>query len=151
MSPGKAICLFEYFAGASGIAEYRNGRWHLITLTPELMRKGRPRPWFDPEGNITAVGKNQIVRFAGGRLSIENVSVSGQEVQAASIAAIWGHDPDRYWVVDRRGNVYGRNQGHWRLVVRGPGLDEEDTFIDVWPTPEGDLIAISAGKVFRLQ
>lgn len=150
ISPGRAIGLFAGFTG-SGITEYRNGRWHLLSKTPDLKRKDRPRPWFGTDGSVTAVGKDCIVRFAGGKLTVESPSVSGQEIQADTISAIWGHDLDRYWIVDRRGNVYGHSKGSWRLVVRGLELAEEETFVDVWPTPEGDLIAVSVEKVFRLK
>jgi|GEM_PF-3265880 len=148
---GKAIGLFSADFGGCGIAEYRNGRWHLLSLTPELRKKGKPRPWFDKKGNVTAGGTKSIVRFAGGKLSLESISVSGQEIPAESIAAIWGHDLDHFWTVDRRGNVYGRSGSNWKIVVRGPPLEEEEVFIDVWPTPEGDLIAITEEKVFRLE
>lgn len=151
ISPGKSVALFRSEGGDdSGIAEYRNGRWHLVTLTSDLLRRGRPRPWVDSHGNVTAIGEGGIVRFADGRVSVESISVSGQEIQTATIAAVWGHDHELYWATDRRGNVYEKRAGSWRLAVRGPALEEEEIFADVWPTPGGNLVAITKDKVFLL-
>ena len=144
--------LFHSFANGNALAyndgrmyQYRGGLWYehyevYVDQANDL--------WVIDEENFILVG-NGISRFREGKEDHPTVSALGELSNRGTYLAVWGVDMDKFWVLDRKGNVAQFDKSGSRVAVRGPKLDR-DYFVDAWVSPEGVVYAITSEEVYRL-
>ena len=152
LSNGNAIGLWSTVSGNCATVRYRDGHWYLVTEVTGFSPRNIPKKaWFVDEKNFIAIGSDKVARCVDGKLILQNLVVSGVEYPADTLTTAWGHDLNKYWVADLRGNVFGFDEGQWKLIARGPDLQPTQKFEALWPAANGSLVAVTADEVYVLQ
>jgi class 3 adenylate cyclase len=151
-SGGKAIGLWSTPSGNCATVRYRDGRWYLVAEVTGFSSRNVPnKAWFLDEKNFIAIGSDKIGRCIDGKLTLQDLEISGLEYPANALTIVWGHDLNHYWVADLLGNVFGFDGAHWKLVAHGPELKDLKKFEALWPAPNGSVVAVTADEVYALE
>lgn len=155
VSPGNALGFYDGHPGsnaAGAIVEYKSGRWILLKEIEGMNYDTLPMAWFlDKENCIIIGGDSHITKICNGNISHQSLTVAGQEYPVRALYSVWGRSMKKYWVADKKGNVFEFNGERWSLIVRGPEFDSDEGFNDMWVSPEGCIIAVTGDKVYCLE
>ncbi len=84
----------------------------------------------------------------------ERSVVPRQESTTAELIRAWGFGPEKYWVMDAKGEVWERNNGQSRVVVRGLHdsdlMDSDRGFHTAWVSITGNVFAATKKYLFKL-
>ncbi|MDR1484425.1 MAG: hypothetical protein LBT09_06340 [Planctomycetaceae bacterium] len=126
---------------------YKDGLWYEYL---ETTHNGSVDDlWTIDENNFILVGQESITRFADGKETHPIISFSGWSYSGGW--RVWGVDINKYWIMDKKGNIAQLANGQFRSVVRGPQLDDNTTFKDCWISPEGVVYAITSKEIWKLE
>jgi hypothetical protein len=151
-SNGKAIGLWSTASGNCATVDYRDGRWYFVTEVTGFSPRNVPnRAWFLDEKNFVAIGSDKVARCVDGKLTLQNLEVSGFEYPANALTIVWGSDRSHYWTADLRGNVFYFDEARWKLVVRGPDLKTKQKFEALWPARDGSVVGVTTDEVYALE
>ena len=122
---------------------------HLIE-PPDLWTTRLDRRWHDEAPHVVLVGKGGWVHVQpAGNNGAERTLATSAEPTPAHLIKVWGHSPEKFWVMDENGTVWEMNRTESRIVVRG--LRREDVlFKDAWVSPTGTVFAITNKHLYRL-
>ena len=129
--------------------ERRSGRWFkLFDCKIE-----RPQALWCLPGDesvlAVVVGKGGVVVRQTGEVGIEQQVTTSEEATSADLVSVWGTSPEKYWVMDKNGTVWERQDNRWRTVVRGLYIDDVE-FTDTWVSPTGTVFAVNDDGVWKL-
>jgi hypothetical protein len=158
LAAGKAVGLWTYdYHNAVAIVRYENGRWLLAQELQGFSQRHCPtRAWFLDDRNMVAVGSPKVVQVKDGNVTEHSVTLDSKPVSGEELIAVWGNSPDKFWVADKKGNVFAFSGGNIIPVVRGPEFkgqnDREERFTDIWVSPSGTVFAISSkNRLYQLK
>lgn len=84
----------------------------------------------------------------------ERSVIPRQESTTAELIRAWGVSPEKYWVMDGKGEVWERDNGQTRVVVRGLHdsdlMDSDRGFHTAWVSPRGNVFAATNEHLFKL-
>ncbi|MDR0704914.1 MAG: hypothetical protein LBF88_07990, partial [Planctomycetaceae bacterium] len=103
--------------------------------------------WAIDEDNLVMVG-NDITVFHKGSETHPLVNTSNDLFNQNDCMAVWGVNLNRFWVMDRNGNVAEFKDGQaGKVVVKGNfSIDDNE----VWVSPEGTVYVIAGQRLYRL-
>jgi len=161
LAPGKAVGLWTHEQhDAAAIVRYENGKWLLVQELRGFRQRGGPtRAWFVDERNMVAVGSPKVVQVKDGKVIEHPLTLDGKPFSGEEVIAVWGNSPDKFWVSDKKGNVFGFNGGGLVPIVRGPEFkerdgreDREERFVDIWVSPASTVFAVTRNsKLYQLK
>jgi hypothetical protein len=159
--PGQAYGLWTRRIGRDAppgskpmIIEHReNGLWYRLDELPFDKHDWIRCVWFgraesDAFCVIGGLDGTVYVHHIGGETVEQSVDVI-EDGTIGDLCAVWGVNPDEYWVMDNTGTVWQRSDNRWESVIRGMDRDNV-TFEDAWVSPAGNIYAVSADALFRL-
>lgn len=150
------------------IVEFRDGRWWDkgdVVLTKErqnpAMESGDIRDAFFGTLDGRTPGYAILCGLAGTVIyrdfngtEEERSVVPRQETTTAELIRAWGAGPEKYWVMDAKGEVWERHNGQTRVVVRGmhdsEDMDSDRGFRTAWISPSGNVFAATKEHLFKL-
>jgi hypothetical protein len=151
LSPGNALGLWATASGNCATVRYRNDKWYYALEVAGFSPHNVPnKAWFLDEKNFVAIGSDKVARCVDGKLTLQNLEVSGSAYPANTLTSVWGKDLSHYWTADGRGNVFYFDGAQWKLVARSPDLQPNEKFEDLWPVRDGSVIGVTSGEVYAL-
>ncbi len=165
LSPGRAVGLWTYESimadhTTAAIVRYESGKWRLVqVLTGFSPRTCPTRAWFMDERNMVAIGSPKVIRVKDGKVIEHPLTLDGKPFSGEELIAVWGNSPDKFWVSDKKGNVFGFNGGSLAPIMRGPEFKDRDgredrgeRFIDIWVSPASTVFGVTRnGKLYQLK
>ena len=140
----------QQFGSKKKLVRFEAGLW---VESADLPDKDFNDLWLsgtDDAPHVVLVGKGGWVHVQpAGNNGAERALATSAEPTPANLIKVWGHSPEKFWVMDENGTVWEMNRTESRIVVRG--LRREDvTFKDAWVSPTGTVFAITNKHLYRL-
>ncbi len=134
------------------LVRFREGLWYEAGDVEGVGDRWIRDVWYGPDllFAILVGQEGCVILKEREKPSLDQTIKQADAATSLDLIAVWGSTPQSFFVMDRSGTVWRRQDSTWRIVV--PGMyDNKVEFVDAWVSPKGTVFAVSKDAVYRLK